>query len=69
MKQLEDGSMAVGLFNKTVAPRDVTIKLRQLGFYTKRTVRDLWRQKDLTTTDDEFTATVNPHGAVMLRIY
>lgn len=34
-----------------------------------KTVRDLWRQKDVAETDDKHTVTVNPHGAVMLRIY
>ncbi len=69
VKQLEDGSMAVGLFNKTLKPRDITVKLRQLGFYEKKRVRDLWRQKDIAETDSEHTSSVNPHGAVMLRIY
>lgn len=69
VKQLEDGSMAVGLFNKTLQPRDITINLKQLGIYEKKTIRDLWRQKDIAQTDSKHTSTVNPHGAVMLRIY
>lgn len=69
VKQLEDGSMAVGLFNKTLKPRDITIKLPQLGFYQEKTIRDLWRQKDVAKTAETHTSTVNPHGAVLLRIY
>lgn len=61
--------MAVGLFNKTLEPRDMTIKLSHLGFYRNVTVRDLWRQKDVAQTDSTHTVHVNPHGAVMLRIY
>lgn len=69
VKQLEDGSMAVGLFNKTEMTREMTINLKELGFYKKMKIRDLWRQKDIAETDGDHTATVNPHGVVLLRIY
>lgn len=69
VKQLEDGSMAVGLFNKTLVPREITIKMNELGFYELKTIRDLWRQKDIVKTDGKQTFKVNPHGAVLLRIY
>jgi alpha-galactosidase len=32
-------------------------------------VRDLWRQKDLGGFDKEFSATVAPHGVVLVRIH
>lgn len=69
VKQLEDGSMAVALFNKTKEERQIKINLQNLGFYETKTVRDLWRQQDIAKTDNEYTARVNPHGAVFLRIY
>ncbi len=69
VKQLEDGSMAVGLFNKTLEPREMSIKLQQLGFYDKKTIRDLWRQKDIATVEGNYSSTVNPHGCVLLKIY
>lgn len=69
VKQLEDGSMAVGLFNKTLEPRDITIKMNELGFYEEKTIRDLWRQQDVAKTDKKHTFTVNPHGAVLIKIY
>lgn len=69
VKQLEDGSMAVGLFNKSLNPREMSVKLPQLGFYETKTVRDLWRQKDIETVKDSFSTEVNPHGCVLLRIY
>ena len=69
VKQLEDGSMAVGLFNKTLEPREIKINLNELGFYKQKTIRDLWRQKDVAVSDSPYSTQVNPHGAVMLRIY
>lgn len=68
VKQMEDGSMAVGLFNKTLEPCDITINVKELGFYGETVVRDLWRQKDVAKTSDKHTFTVNPHGAVLLRL-
>ena len=32
-------------------------------------VRDLWRQKELGVFEGEFTAEVNPHGVVMVRLF
>lgn len=67
-KQLEDGSMAVGLFNKGAEKREVAFTLKQLGLRGKQTIRDVWRQKDIATTSDNFSATVNPHGVLLLRL-
>lgn len=67
-KPLEDGSMAVGLFNKGMEPAEISFTLKSLGIRGKQTIRDLWRQKDLTETSDAYTATVSPHGVVLLKI-
>ena len=68
-KTLEDGSKAAGLFN----PGDngiqrITLKWSDLGITGKHIVRDLWRQKDLGTFENEFSADVNQHGVVMIRL-
>ena len=34
----------------------------------KQIVRDMWRQKDVATTDGSYEATVNPHGVVFVKI-
>lgn len=68
-KDLYDGSKAVGLFNITDGiSRKMTIKWSDLGLKGNYIVRDLWRQKDLGTFQGSFTAEVNPHGVVMVRI-
>ena len=63
-KDLEDGSRAVGLFNRGEAEAAVAAKWSDLGLAGPRAVRDLWRQKDLGTFDGEFKAHVPRHGVV-----
>ncbi len=67
-RDLEDGSKAVGLINRSEMPVDVTVKWSDLGITGPQTVRDLWRQKDLGTQDTAFTANIGRHGAMMLKI-
>jgi alpha-galactosidase len=68
-RPLADGTWAVGLFNLADAPADVTVSFADLKLPAgPHPVRDLWRQKDLAAAADHFTATVNPHGTVMLKI-
>ncbi|HBO45159.1 MAG TPA: alpha-galactosidase [Planctomycetaceae bacterium] len=67
-KPMEDGSMAVGLFNLGEEPRPVKVAWAELRLTGPRIVRDLWRQKDLGQFDDEFTATVESHGVVFVRL-
>ena len=65
---MEDGSLAVGLFNRGVVANHDTTKWSALGLAGKQRVHDLWRQQDLGTADGSYTATVPKHGVVMIRI-
>ena len=67
-KELEDGSIAVGLFNRGVTRTEITLDLKQLGFTGKCIIRDLWRQKDLGGFDTQFTTAVAPHGVVLVKV-
>ena len=70
LRQLEDGSLAVGLFNRGETETKITVKwsdLEALGQYYK--VRDLWRQKDIGIFKDKFTSNVGRHGVVMIRVW
>lgn len=75
VKHLEDGSLAVGMFNRGNKPANISINPRMLGLYDgNRTIRDLWRQKDVgTLTDDpgkgRYTALVPAHGVVLVKVY
>ncbi|MEO5714873.1 MAG: putative Ig domain-containing protein [Luteolibacter sp.] len=69
-KTLEDGSMAVGLFN--LSPDEATVTARwkdlQIDENQKLVVRDLWRQKDQGTFTGTFEAKVASHGVVLVKL-
>ena len=67
-KDLEDGSKAVGLFNRGELQTWMTVKWSDLRINGPRRVRDLWRQKDLGRYQREFRALVPPHGVVLVRL-
>ena len=67
-KDLEDGSKAVGLFNRDAAPRTVTVRWSDLGIHGPHRVRDLWRQQDLGAFDGKFESKVLAHGVVLIRV-
>jgi alpha-galactosidase len=75
-KPMEDGSRAVGLFNRSEEDTTITVKwadfanspMTDLKVSGKQAVRDLWRQKDLGTSDGEFSAKVPKHGVVLVKL-
>ena len=70
VKPLEDGSLAVGLFNRGETPAQVGFGMRDLGLFQAVTVRDLWRQKDLGSVQAEgsWSTRVAPHGVALLKL-
>ncbi len=68
-KQLEDGTIAVGLFNLDEdGTATVTVKWSDLGIDGSKNVHDLWRQKDLGKFKDQFSLPVAPHSAELVKI-
>jgi alpha-galactosidase len=67
-RPLEDGSLAVGLFNRGDEKSKVTASWTDLEISGAQTARDLWRQRDLGTFKVRITRVVNPHGVVLLRL-
>jgi alpha-galactosidase len=68
-KDMEDGSKAVGLFNRSEFEATVKATWQSLGLSGKQKVRDLWRQKDLGDRADRFEAKVPRHGVVLVRLW
>jgi len=68
VKELADGSRAIGLFNLAQQPQEIAVKWSALGLTGPQQVRDLWRQKDLGVKADDFNATVPRHGVVFVRV-
>jgi alpha-galactosidase len=69
VKELEDGSKALGLFNRGKAPASVTAPWAVLGLHGRQSVRDLWREKELPASDGTFTAQVPSRGVVFVRLH
>ena len=68
-KDMEDGSKAVGLFNRGETAAHVEIKWSDLGLKGPHRVRDLWRQSDLGKFSDAFGTEVPRHGVVLVRVW
>ena len=72
-KPLEDGSLAIAMFNLSEKPQKIGFKPRAIGVIgNKITVRDVWRQKDvaeITNDRDRFDTDVPPHGVVLVRVF
>ncbi|MHC1768206.1 MAG: NPCBM/NEW2 domain-containing protein [Verrucomicrobiia bacterium] len=67
-KDMEDGSKAVGLFNRGEFEADVQVRWSDLKIQSRQSVRDLWRQKDLGSADGQFSLRVPRHGAQMISL-
>ena len=71
VKPLEDGSMAVGLFNLSSEAKSIGFIPKSFGFRDTQKIRDLWRQKDVAEISEEqrYETTVAAHGVVLVKIY
>ncbi len=67
-KPMEDGSVAVGLFNLGEAGRTVAASWTELNLKGRQNVRDLWRQKNIGTADGSYRATLARHGVMLVRL-
>jgi alpha-galactosidase len=67
-RPLEDGTLAVGLFNRGLKRLWVTAEWSDLGLKGTQPVRDLWQQKDLGAFTDRFKVEIPRHGAVLLKV-
>jgi alpha-galactosidase len=68
-RELEGGSLAVGLFNRGDREARVQARWSDLGLSGPMLVRDLWRQKSLGVFTTEFPVTVARHGVVLVSMH
>ena len=68
-KPLEDGSLAVGLFNLDDLPQTIRTSWQELGLTGPCRLRDVWRQVDIGTVDEKFEAVVPRHGVTLIRCW
>ena len=67
-RPLADGSLAVGLFNRGEIADTVHVHWSDLGITGEKTVRDLWRQKDIGNFGGEYSALVPRHGVILIKV-
>ena len=67
-KELEDGSWAVGIFNRSDRSKTAAQTLDRLGITGKVHVRNLWRQTDLPDATQSISAQVESHDVVLLKL-
>ena len=68
VRPLADGTKAVALFNRGLQAATVTVRWSDIGVTGQQVVRDLWRQRDLGTFTDRFSAPVPAHGAMLVKV-
>ncbi|MBN2207099.1 MAG: putative Ig domain-containing protein [Candidatus Aminicenantes bacterium] len=69
VRELQDGSKAVGLFNRGPGLAEVVADWAAIGVEGPQKARDLWRQQDLGVYEGVFKAYVARHGVVMIRLW
>jgi alpha-galactosidase len=69
VKPMEDGSLALGMFNLSESPREMDVTWQVLGLTGKQRVRDVWRHRDLGEFDANYSTRVDRHGVAMLRLF
>ena len=67
-KPLEDGSLAVGLFNLSDQPAKIAVPLTELGLQGAFQARDAWRQANLPDASDTVSAEIPRHGVAVVRL-
>lgn len=68
VKDLSDGNKALGIFNFKDEEVLADICWDEIGISGKKLLRDLWRQQDIGTYEDNFKSMVRPHGCVVVKI-
>jgi hypothetical protein len=68
MNSEETGRMNLAFFNLDDREQSVRFPLKCIGMERAK-VRDLWAGKDIPPVTDEISANLEPHGAVLFRLY
>ncbi|NQV33501.1 MAG: glycoside hydrolase family 27 protein [Phycisphaeraceae bacterium] len=69
-RQLQDGSRAVVLFNRSKRPQNIGVIWTEIAYPLSLTakVRDLWEKKDMGTFTGGYAADIPPHGVAFLKV-
>ena len=65
---VENGEIAVGLFNKTSIVKKISLNWTDLNITGKHSIRNVWSQTDIGDSDKNYETQVLPHGVVLVKI-
>jgi alpha-galactosidase len=70
VKQMSDGSRAVGLLNRSGVEAEIAVNWTELGYpeHFKAAVRDLWEHASVGSHKGSYSAKVPSHGVVVLTV-
>ena len=68
VKELEDGSKAIGLFNLDNNVKTISVDWTKAGIAGNQMVRDVWRQENIGLFDKSFKTSVLPHGVTLIKV-
>lgn len=68
VKEMEDGSKTVALFNKSSQTGEMTLKWTDIGLTGAHSVRDIWLRKELGKVNGSLSMAVPSHGVALIRI-
>ncbi|HEX4154026.1 MAG TPA: glycoside hydrolase family 27 protein [Acidobacteriaceae bacterium] len=69
-RPIQGGNRAVILLNRDTTPHEITVRWTDLGYpdSLEAGVRDLWKHEDVGRRRGSYSATVPPHGVVMITV-
>jgi len=70
VKPLSGGNRAILLFNRGTSEKEISVSWEEIGYpaHLPVAVRELWQHKDLGKFTGKFSASVAPHGVVMVTV-
>ena len=67
-RKLSDHSVAVGLFNRSISPLNIRLRMSSIGLKGKIRGRDIWAARDLGTLSDSYNVEIPAHGVILLKL-
>jgi len=66
-KELEDGSIAIGIFNLDDTAQKRSVDFSSIKIPASVKLRDVWRQKDLGNFSGSYAAAIPGHGCILIK--
>ncbi len=68
VKELDDGTKAIGIFNMSDSYKNISINFANLGLKGKYKIRDLWQQVNVENASGSYSSNIPPHGVSLIKV-